>query len=107
MDQMKEHHDSETGRAAADLSQTAQRLAEVGRETASKAAGYVQGSIDRATDYAQELTGVASEKITEVTGRPPDEWARQLRQFVEHSPIKALVVAMAAGFLVGRVTRHG
>ena len=68
---------------------------------------YVRGSVDRATDYAQELTGVPSEKITDVTGRPPGEWGRQHRQFVEQSPIKALVVAIAVGFLVGRGIRHG
>jgi ElaB/YqjD/DUF883 family membrane-anchored ribosome-binding protein len=103
---MKEHLDRANERAN-DLSQTAQRVAEVGLETASKAATYVRGGVDRAADYAQELSGAASEKITDVTGRPPDEWARQLRQFVEQSPIKALVVAIAAGFLVGRVIRHG
>jgi hypothetical protein len=103
---MTEHYERETDHAT-DLTQAAQRVAEVGLEGASKAANYVRGSVDRATDYAQELTGVASEKITEVTGRPPDEWGRQLRQFVEKYPIKALVVAIAAGFLVGRVMRHG
>ena len=98
--------DRETDRAT-DLSQTAQRVAEVGRETASRAASYVRGSVDRATDYAQELTRVASKEITDVTGQPPEQWARQLRQFVEQSPIRALVVAIAAGFLVGRAIRHG
>jgi ElaB/YqjD/DUF883 family membrane-anchored ribosome-binding protein len=103
MNHMREH-DRET---ATDLSQTAQRVAEVGRETASKAASYVKDGVDRATDYAQEWTGAASEKISDVTGRPPAEWLRQVREFIEQSPVKALVVAVAAGFVFGRIVRHG
>ena len=40
---MKEHNDRDTDRSD-DLSQKAQRVAEVGRETASKAATYVRDS---------------------------------------------------------------
>lgn len=103
---MMEHHDRETD-TGADLTPTAQRVTELGRETASRAASYVRDGVARATDYAQELTGLASERITEVTGRPLDQWARQLRHFVEQSPLKALVVAIAAGYLLGRAVRRG
>jgi hypothetical protein len=103
MNHMREH-DRET---ATELSQTAQRVVEVGREMASKVGSYVNDGVDRATDYAQEWTGAASEGISDVTGRPPADWARQVGQFVEQSPIKALLVAIAAVFVVGRIIRHG
>jgi hypothetical protein len=102
---MKEHHDRE-GNLADDMASTAQRVAEIGRETAAKTASYVQGGVDRAADYAQSLTGVASETITDVTGRPPEEWARHLRQFVGRSPLQALVAAIALGFAVGLILRR-
>jgi hypothetical protein len=67
----------------------------------------VRDRVERAGDYAHELTGSASRKITDVTGQSPDAWVLQFRRLVEQSPIRALVVAIAAGFVVGRVMRHG
>ena len=100
----QDHHgDAENG----DLSQTAQRVAEIGRETASKAASYVRDGMDRAAGYAHHLGDMASERITDVTGQPPEHWAHQLRQFVEQSPLKALGLAIAAGYLLGRAARRG
>src|SRR5262245_23541273 len=90
----------------ADLSETAQKVAEIGRDTASRAAAYVRDSVDQASDYAQELTDRASDRIADATGRNLEEWGRQLLAFVEQSPIKALVVAVAAGYLIGRVVRR-
>jgi hypothetical protein len=89
-----------------DLSHTAQRVAEIGRETASKAASYVRDGVDRATGYAHHLGDVASGRIADMTGQPPEHWAQQLRHVVEQSPLKALGVAIAAGYLVGRVVRR-
>lgn len=102
---MKEHHDREANHGA-DPSPTAQRVAEIGRDAAPKTATYVRDGVEHAADYAQSLTGVASETITDMTGRPPEVWARQLRQFVERSPLKALAVAIVVGFAIGRVIRH-
>lgn len=86
----------------ADLSRTAQRAGEAGRDAATKVADYVRDGVDRAASYAQDVSGLASERIADVTGRPPEQWVRQLRGFVEHSPFKAMGIAIAAGFLFGR-----
>ena len=90
----------------ADLSHTARRVTELGRETAAKTSEYVRGGLDRAAEYAEDLTDRASDRISDFTGRPLDVWARELRQFVEHSPIKALVIAVVSGYLLGRAVRR-
>jgi plasmid stabilization system protein ParE len=77
------------------------------REAASRVASFVRDGVDRANGYVQAWTGVASDAITDATGRPPEAWGRQLRRFVEQSPVKALALAIAAGVLVGRAMRHG
>ena len=102
---MTEHGDRamDTG---ADLSRTAQRVAEAGLEAATKVAEYVRDGVDRTASYAQDVSGRASERIADVTGRSPEHWARQLRAFVEHSPFKAMAIAIAAGYLFARALRR-
>jgi hypothetical protein len=74
---------------------------------ASRAAGVIRDGVERASGYARAWTGAAGETITDMTGRTPEAWARPLRQFVEQSPITALLLATAAGVLVGRAMRQG
>jgi hydroxypyruvate isomerase len=81
-------------------------VAEIGREAAARAAGYFRDGVDRATDYAHHLGDVASGRIADVTGQPPEHWARQVRHVVEQSPLKALGLAIAAGYLLGRTVRR-
>ena len=98
---MTEHFDRE-GHHGAEAPSAAQRVAQIGRETAT----YVQGGVERAADYAQTVTGAASETIADVTGREPREWAGQLRQFVGRSPLRAVGVAIVLGFAIGRLLRR-
>ena len=98
---MTEHLDRE-GHHGAEAASAAQRVAQIGRETAT----YVQGSAERAADYAQTVAGTASKTIADATGREPQEWARQLRQFVGRSPLWAAGLAIVLGFVIGRILRR-
>jgi hypothetical protein len=78
---------------------------------------YVREGIDRATEYTQDVTDRVGEQISELadraghriaelTGRPPEAWARSLQKFLEQSPLKALVIAVAVGYVFGRLVRR-
>ncbi len=103
--------------AAADVANAARRVADVGREAATRTSQHVREGVERASEYAQDLseraservadfTGRAGDRLAELTGRPPEAWARELRRFVEHSPVKALAVAVALGYVLGRIVRR-
>jgi hypothetical protein len=82
-------------------------MAELGREAACRVSTYVRDGVDRATGYAHQLSDMATERIADVTGQPPEHWAKQMRHVVEHSPLKAMGLAIAAGYLLGRAVRRG
>lgn len=83
-----------------DIGDTARRAAEAGQETASRAG-------ERAQEYAEDWVGRARHQITEMTGRPPEEWTRQARTFVEDNPLKALLMAVGVGYVLGKVLGRG
>jgi ElaB/YqjD/DUF883 family membrane-anchored ribosome-binding protein len=96
------------------MGDTARRMADMGREGVERASSYVRDSVDRASEYAQDLTVRAGERIGDLTdraghriadwtGKPPEAWAGDLRQFVEHSPVKALAIAIGVGYVLGRM----
>lgn len=89
------------------LGDAARRMAEAGRETASRTTEYVRDGLDRAADYAHGLSAKASDQIADLTGRPPEAWTRDLRGFVEHHPMKSLLITIGIGYLLGKVVRRG
>jgi ElaB/YqjD/DUF883 family membrane-anchored ribosome-binding protein len=105
------------GESASDIAHAARRVADVGREAASRTSQHVRDSVERASEYAQdlsdraservaELSGRAGDRIAELTGRPPEAWTRELRHFVERSPVKALAIALGLGYVLGRILRR-
>jgi ElaB/YqjD/DUF883 family membrane-anchored ribosome-binding protein len=89
------------------LEDAARRVADAGRDTASRATEYLRGGLDRAGDYAQDWSGKASDQIAALTGRPPEAWTRELRSFVEQHPMRSLLITVGIGYALGKLVRHG
>ena len=61
------------------------------------------GAIDRATQAASQAAGRFSEKSEELWAMK-DDYLGSARDYVKENPLMALGIALAAGYLFGKIT---
>ncbi len=86
------------------------------KEAVDRAADRVEAGVHKATDKAASAAGRASDKMADVSekGREviddtmdrADEWLELARDYVREKPVKAVAMALGAGWLLGRVLRR-
>jgi ElaB/YqjD/DUF883 family membrane-anchored ribosome-binding protein len=93
-----------------------ERGAEHVKDSTSRAADRTHGAVDsaergvhRGTDKvaqaAESTVEHSREAFDQVMGHAGD-WADQAREYVREKPTQSLVMAIAAGWLIGRIMRH-
>lgn len=86
------------------------------KEAVDRAADRVESGVHKATDKAAHAATRAGEKLADVgeKGREvrdqtmdrADEWLETTRAYVREKPVKAVAIALGAGWLLGRILRH-
>lgn len=86
------------------------------KEAVDRAADHVEDGLHRATDKAADAANRASDKAAEVAERgrevcdstmdTADAWLEQARNYVREKPTQAVVMALGAGWLLGRILRR-
>lgn len=85
----------------------ARRLMDRAQAAASRAGDYVQASVSRVAERAQELARDASDRMTRMTGRPLPAWTAEARDLVRQHPLRALAITMGVGYLLGKLMKRG
>jgi ElaB/YqjD/DUF883 family membrane-anchored ribosome-binding protein len=62
------------------------------------------GAVDRATQTAQQVAERFGEKSEELLGMK-DEYLETAREYVKENPFMAIGIALAAGYLFGKIAR--
>jgi ElaB/YqjD/DUF883 family membrane-anchored ribosome-binding protein len=86
------------------------------KETVDRAADHVEESLHRATDKAAQAANRASEKAADLNERGrevydetmdrADAWVEQARDYVREKPVQSVAIALAAGWVLGRILRR-
>ena len=66
----------------------------------------VQRTIGIVRNRAQRLAREADEQVAEITGRPLTGWMQTVRSLLRDHPLPAIVVTLAAGYVVGKLLRR-
>jgi ElaB/YqjD/DUF883 family membrane-anchored ribosome-binding protein len=85
------------------------------KDVVDRAADKVESGLHRATDKAAAGATRAAEKANEATDRArevyddarerTDEWLDTAREYVREKPIQSIAIALAAGWVAGRILR--
>ena len=75
------------------------RLESIG-DTAQRSARRLAGD---AQERAQELAGRVGAQVERYTGRPAETWLRDGRRFVQEHPLKAVLITVGLGFVLGKI----
>ncbi len=89
--------------------EAASKATEQMRQTATEVAGKVRDLGTQARDAAVEQYGQIRDTATDYYEQGRDkarEWTGQLEQYVHEEPIKALLIAAAAGLVFGAIWRR-
>lgn len=86
------------------------------KEAVERAADHVEDGLHRATDKAASAAHRASDKAAGLgeRGRKAydhgteqiDEWLESARGYVREKPVQSVAIALAAGWLIGRILRR-
>jgi ElaB/YqjD/DUF883 family membrane-anchored ribosome-binding protein len=85
------------------LFESAQGAAERAADVAERAGGYVQASMGRVSDRAQDLAQNASARVEQLTGRSVESLAGDVSRLVRDNPLRAIAVTIAIGYVLGKV----
>lgn len=113
-DRQARHERIEAG--AERFKQATTRTVERAREAVDHAADRVEQGMHRATDRTADATERASDRVARAEARGREavddtvqhaqDWYRQGLDFVSRRPLQSVAIAVAAGWLVGRLTRR-
>lgn len=104
----------------AEAAQTARERSEQGREHVNQAASSAAGTMHKATDRVEQSVHRGAEKMSEAAGRAAeqgrekwdsakeyaDDWMDTAGGYVREHPAQSLAIAVAAGWLIGRIMHH-
>jgi len=86
------------------------------KEAVDRAADHVEETLHRATDKAADAANRASDKAADAAARgreacdrtmdTADAWMEQARNYVREKPTQAVLMALGAGWLLGRLLRR-
>jgi ElaB/YqjD/DUF883 family membrane-anchored ribosome-binding protein len=86
------------------------------KDAVERAADHVEEGLHRATDKAADVANRASDKAADLGERGrevrdktldrADEWMEQARAYVREKPVQSVVIALGAGWLLGRLLRR-
>lgn len=86
------------------------------KETVDRAAERVEEGLHHATDKVADTAHRASEKAADIGERSrevydetmdrADDWMVQAREYVREKPLQSVVIALGAGWLIGRILRR-
>jgi ElaB/YqjD/DUF883 family membrane-anchored ribosome-binding protein len=62
-----------------------------------------QEMADRAGSYVQERAREAGDQVERLTGRSLESWTREASHFVREHPLRAIVLTVGLGFLLGKM----
>jgi ElaB/YqjD/DUF883 family membrane-anchored ribosome-binding protein len=65
--------------------------------------GRAQETAQRAGAYAQERVRDLRERVERQTGRSVEAWVEDMRDYVRHHPLQAIVLTVGLGFLLGKI----
>lgn len=115
---------SETGLGNRDrIDQSAERVKQATshavagtKDAVDRAADRVEGGVHRATDKAAEAAHRASSKAADLAERSrqlreqsmdsAEVWLDQAREYVREKPTQSVLIALGAGWLLGRILRR-
>ena len=85
---------------------TARRLADSAQDVTERAGAFVQARMSQVSERAQDFAQRADQRVAELTGRPVESWADEMRHYLRHRPLVAIAVAVGLGYVLGKlVTR--
>lgn len=70
-----------------------------------RATDSAQSLADRATDTARTLAERAQAQVERMTGRPLAAWTNDANRAVRDYPVRALLGAVALGYVIGKLGR--
>jgi ElaB/YqjD/DUF883 family membrane-anchored ribosome-binding protein len=73
------------------------------KQQIDRLADSAHGAIDRATQTASQVAERFGEKSEELLGMK-DDYVEAARDYVKENPLMALGIALAAGYLFGKIT---
>ena len=73
------------------------------QDMTTRASGYAQELAERAGDYVSRRARDVGDQVERLTGRPADAWMREARRFVQDHPLRAVVLTIALGFVLGKL----
>lgn len=65
--------------------------------------GRAQEAVQRAGTYAQDRIRDVRETVEQRTSRSVDSWIDDTRQYVRHHPLRAILLTIGLGFLLGKL----
>lgn len=66
-----------------------------------------EGAAHRATRYVQDRLDRADDRILDMTGRPLESWTEDMKDYIRQHPIQAALVAVGAGYVLGKLLSRG
>ncbi len=94
IEERAEHLKHATGSAAGSAHEAVDRMAERMHRGTDKAAGAAERAADRSREALDSARAHAN------------DWMDNVRDYVREQPGRSLVMAVAAGWLIGRLMRH-
>lgn len=94
-----------TSHAVSSTKETVDRAADKVEEGLHHATDKVAGTAHRATDKAADLGERGREAYDKTVDRA-DVWMEQAREYVREKPVQSVVIALGAGWLLGRILRR-
>ncbi len=86
-----------------DVEERGRQLMDAAGETAERAGTYVQKGVRRLSRRAQSMARDAGDKVEAYTGRPLESWTATARDYVRDRPLQAVGIALALGYVVGKL----
>jgi ElaB/YqjD/DUF883 family membrane-anchored ribosome-binding protein len=83
------------------------QLVSSAQDVAERAGAYVQARMTRASERAQDLAQDASDRVERLTGQSVESWIADARSFVRDRPLRAVVITVAIGFVLGKLVTRG
>lgn len=99
--------DRQTERAREAGSTAARRLADSAQNVADRAGAYMQSRMSHVSERAQDFAQRADTRVAELTGRPVESWAGDVRGYARDHPLAAIAVAVVLGYVVGKLMTRG
>lgn len=81
----------------------ARRLKDSAQDVAERASAYVQARMGDVSERAQGLAQDANARVAELTGKPVESWASDMRGYIREHPLQAVAIAIGLGYVFGKL----